>query len=71
MGGLGVFHGEDASHTEKYRFSATSYPPAGLIRNGRPSGTPRSSNPSPRSANRELNSRMSGSFRAPTPGLDG
>lgn len=52
-----VFHGEDASHTEKYRFSATSYTPAGLIRNGCPSGTPRSSNPSPRSANRELNSR--------------
>lgn len=46
-----------ASHTEKYRFSATSYTPAGLIRNGCPSGTPRSSNPSPRSANRELNSR--------------
>lgn len=39
-----VFHGADASHTEKYRFSATSYPPAGLIRNGCPSGTPRSSN---------------------------
>lgn len=29
MGGLGVFHGEDASHTEKYRFSATSYPSPG------------------------------------------
>lgn len=29
------------------RFSATSYTPAGLIRNGCPSGTPRSSNPSP------------------------
>jgi hypothetical protein len=39
-----VFHGEDPDHTEKYRFSSTSYSPFGLIRYGRPSGTPQSSN---------------------------
>ncbi|MFD3504480.1 hypothetical protein ACFWWT_41975 [Streptomyces sp. NPDC058676] len=34
-----MFHGDDAGHTEKYRFDSTSYMPTGLIRNGCPSGT--------------------------------
>ncbi|MEU4469400.1 hypothetical protein AB0G20_37880 [Streptomyces sp. NPDC024017] len=34
-----MFHGDDAGHTEKYRFDSTSYMQAGLIRNGCPSGT--------------------------------
>jgi hypothetical protein len=50
-----VFHGDDASHTEKERFNVTSYWPARLIRKGCPSGTPRSSSRRSRPADRALN----------------